>query len=350
MLIVSLLLGGLAVLLVGGELLVRGASGLALRLGLAPLLVGLTVVSLGTSSPELAVSAAAALRGQPDIALGNVVGSNVANILLVLGLASVFRPLAVARQLLRLDVPVMLAGSAGVVLLSIDGTLDRIEGALLLAALVVYLVVLVRASSKARAGIQAETVPEARAGVPVRLAQIVVGLGGLVLGAHWMVRGAVDFARVLGISELVIGLTVVAIGTSLPEVVSSAVASRRGEGDIAVGNVIGSNTFNLLFVLGAAALLAPHGMAVAPGVLRFDMPVMVAVALLAVPVLFTGRRVSRGEGALFLALYAAYLTYLVLDARQHHLLPAYGATLTLVLPLIAALLTGLAVRQWRGDR
>lgn len=350
MLIPALLLGGLAVLLAGGELLVRGASGLALRLGLAPLLVGLTVVSFGTSSPELAVSAAAAVRDQADIALGNVVGSNVANVLLVLGLAAVLRPLPVARQLLRLDVPVMVAASAGVVLLARDGTVGRTEGALLVAALCAYLAILVRASRRAQAGLVAEPGGAERRGLAVRLGQVGAGLAGLVVGAQWMVRGAVELARSLGISELVIGLTVVAIGTSLPEIVSSAVASRRGEGDIAVGNVIGSNTFNLLFVLGAAAALAPRGVAVAPGMLRFDMPVMVAVAVVAIPVLFTGRIVARWEGVMFLGLYAAYLAYLVLDAREHHLLPAYGTTLMLVLPLLGALLAGLAVRQWRRGR
>ncbi len=301
---------GLAVLLAGGELLVRGASGLALRVGLTPLVVGLTVVSLGTSSPELAVSTAAALRGQADIALGNVVGSNIANVLLVLGLAALVRPVAVPRQLLRLDGPVMLVASAAVLALALDGRIGRWEGLGLVTCVVLYTGLLVRTGRRAAA----DRGEGASGGgsLPLRVCQIVAGLAALVMGARWIVQGAVTLARFLGISELVIGLTVVAVGTSLPEVVSSAVASRRGEGDIACGNVIGSNTFNLLLVLGAAAALSPRGIAVAPGVLRLDLPVMVATALAAFAVMSTRRRVGRWEGVLFLGLYAAYLTRLVL--------------------------------------
>jgi cation:H+ antiporter len=348
-LILVLLGAGLALLLIGGELLVRSASRLALRLGLTPLVVGLTVVAVGTSSPELAVSVAAALRGEPDIALGNVIGSNIANILLVLGLAAAVRPLAVSRHLLRLDVPVMIAASAAVVLLGLDGRIDRLEGILLLVALGVYVLTLVRGAR--RVAVARPRADRQRNGVALRVGQTLAGLGALVLGAHWMVRGAITLARSLGVGELVIGLTIVAVGTSLPEIVSSAVASARGERDIAAGNVIGSNTFNLLLVLGSAAALAPAGVPVAPGVLRFDLPLMVAVAVLAVPVLFTGRLVSRWEGVLFLGLYATYVTYLVLDARQHSLLPVSGATVALlVLPLVAALLAALALRQWRRGR
>jgi cation:H+ antiporter len=349
MLIVVLVGAGLALLLVGGELLVRGASRFALQVGLTPLVVGLTVVAFATSSPELAVSVAAALRGQADIALGNVIGSNIANILLVLGLAATVRPLAVSRQLLSFDVPVMIAASAAVMLLGFDGRIGPFEGVLLLLALVAYLVVLVRNSR--RAATARPLVDRSRNHIVLYIGQVLAGLVALVLGAHWMVRGAVTLARALGVSELVIGLTVIAVGTSLPEIVSSAVASARGERDIAAGNVIGSNTFNLLFVLGAAAALAPEGISVSPGVLRFDLPVMIGVAVLVVPVLFTRWLVTRWEGGLFLALYAAYLTYLVLDAKQHSLLPAYGAMIAvLVLPFIAVLFAVLALRQWRRER
>jgi cation:H+ antiporter len=325
-----LFLGGGLLLVGGAELLVRGASRIATAFGISPLVVGLTVVAFGTSSPELAVSVGSSLSGNADVALGNVVGSNIFNILFILGLAALLAPLVVERQLVRFDLPVAVVASLAVAGLALDGELGRIDGLLLLAALAVYVARLVRNS-------RGEGQPEADAdgsptGSPVAdsagdragggsrvvdAASVLVGLGLLVLGSRWFVGAAVTTAERLGVSELVIGLTVVAAGTSLPEVVTAVLASLRGESDIAVGGVIGSNVFNLLGVLGAGALVAPSGIAVSTGALTFDLPVMIAATLVAVPILFSGWMVSRWEGALFLLWFGAYTTWLVVDATHH---------------------------------
>ncbi|NLI48068.1 MAG: calcium/sodium antiporter [Acidobacteria bacterium] len=342
---------GVVKLAIGGELLVRGASGLARRLGIPPLIVGLTVVAFGTSAPEAAVSVFAALAGQPDIAVGNVVGSNNLNILLILGLSAAIVPLLINRQLLRLDLPVMAGASVLVWALALNGTIGRWEGILLLALLTAYTVVLVTVSRRARAAAakaNEAAPPAATQPVWLLLAFVVGGLVLLVLGSRWFVDGAVAFARLVGVSELVIGLTIVALGTSLPEVASSVIAAIRHERDIAVGNIIGSNIFNLLFVLGLAATVSPAGVTVAPAAARFDIPVMVMVALVCLPIFFTGRELSRWEGWLFLGYYAAYTTYLILHSAKHQALPWFSAALLyFVLPFTGLVLIAHLVRAAR---
>jgi len=348
--IVLFVLGG--VLLVGGaELLVRGASRLALAAGITPLVVGLTVVAFGTSAPELAVTVGSAVTGQADVALGNVVGSNIFNILFVLGLAALIRPLVVSQQLVRLDVPLLIGTSVLVLGMGLDGRIGRLDGALLTAGVLTYTLVLIRMSRRERPDVIAEydqafraEPAETRFGPLINVLLLVGGLGLLVLGSHWLVTAAVDTASRLGVSELVVGLTIVAAGTSLPEVATSVLAAIRGERDIAVGNAIGSCLFNLLAVLGLGSLVAPAGIGVPAGALIFDLPIMIAVAVAALPVLFTGYTISRIEGAVFLGYYAAYTTYLVLAATDH------GATAQLalamgwfVVPLtVLTLLVGLA--------
>jgi len=350
---------GLVALVVGAELLVRGASRLALSFGISSLVVGLTVVAFGTSAPEMAVSVQSAWSGRVDIALGNVVGSNIFNVLVILGLSALLTPLVVHQQVIRQEVPVMIGVSLLLWALVLDGGISRWEGFLLAGLVMGYTVLLIRQSRRETATIQAEVSAEydeafdgqakswdSHWGVQVLL--ILAGLALLVAGAHWLVESAVGFARQLGVSELVIGLTIVAAGTSLPEVATSVMAALRGERDIAVGNVVGSNIFNILAVLGLSASVAPADLAVAPAMLSFDVPIMVAVAVACLPVFFTGARVNRGEGALFLALYAAYTLYLILHATGHEALPAYGAAMAFVLPLVAATLLVLAWRHWRA--
>jgi cation:H+ antiporter len=351
------LAAGLALLLGGAELLVRGASRLALRLGLTPLVIGLTVVAFGTSAPEMAIGVGAALRGEPDLALGNVVGSNIANVLLVLGLSALVTPMVVQRQLVRLDVPVMLAVSVAVLAMALDGMIGRIEGVLLFAAGVAYVVVLLRLARRGNddiaAAAEADVPDEETAQAPLwRHALLVLGgLGLLVLGSHWLVAGAVTVAQLLGVSELVIGLTVVAIGTSLPEIATSLMAALRGERDLAVGNIVGSNVFNLLFVLGAASAIAPDGMVVRSAALHFDLPVMTAVAAACLPIFFTGHCIQRWEGALFLGYYVAYTGYLLLDAADHDALPAFSAMMMLfVVPLTLVTLAVVMARTLRESR
>jgi len=334
---ILLFIAGLAFLLVGAELLVRGASRLAALMGISPLVIGLTVVAFGTSAPELAVSVKSALAGQPGVALGNVVGSNIFNILFILGVSAIVVPLVVSRQLIRFDVPLMVVLSCLVLALCFNGTLSRMEGAFLVVGLLVYLVVLIRMGRAPDPGdaVGAPSAQDRTAAVWVRNGLYAVGgLALLVLGSRWLVDGAVAFARHLGISEVIVGLTIVAAGTSLPEVVTSIMAAFRGERDIAVGNVVGSNIFNLMGVLGFAALLSPEGMPVPASFVRFDLPIMVAVAFACMPIFFTGGIISRREGVLLLVYYVAYTAYLILAASSHDALPALRAAMVyFVIPL-----------------
>lgn len=346
---------GLGALIAGAELLVRGASRLALLFGISPLVVGLTVVSFGTSAPELAVSVQSAWSGQVDIAIGNVVGSNIFNVLVILGLSALVVPLVVHQQLIRQEVPIMIGVSLLLWGLAIDGGIGRGEGLLLAGLLLAYIVLLIRQSRRAGAEVTAEYAEAIGDGAPgwrnhwlTQLALIVAGLALLVLGARWLVEAAVQFARHLGVSELVIGLTIVAGGTSLPEVATSVLAALRGERDIAVGNAVGSNIFNILCVLGISATVAPADLSVAAQVLAFDLPVMVGVALICLPIFFTDSQITRGNGALLLALYAAYTAYLVMHATSHGALAAYAEIMGgIVLPVVAVVLVVLAWRHWR---
>jgi cation:H+ antiporter len=346
---ILLFIVGLVFLIIGAESLVRGASRLAAALGIQPLVIGLTVVAFGTSSPELAVSVKSALSGQASLALGNVVGSNIFNVLFILGLSALIVPLIVSKQLIRLDVPIMIALSFAVLVLALDSQLSRGDGLLLVAGLIVYLWFLIRPSRRETA-LKAD---EASAALPEKPARtdwlkngafVLGGLVLLVLGSRWLVDSAVAFARHLGVSELIVGLTIVAAGTSLPEVVTSAIAALRGERDIAVGNVVGSNIFNLMGVLGITSLVAPAGIPVSSAVIGFDLPVMIAVAVACLPIFFTGGAISRTEGALLMAYYLAYTLYLILAAAEHDALPRFSAVmLYFTLPITAATLVLVAV-------
>jgi cation:H+ antiporter len=353
---------GLVALVVGAELMVRGASKLALSFGISPLVVGLTIVAFGTSAPELAVSVQSAWAGQVDIALGNVVGSNLFNVLFILGISAVIVPLVVHQQIIRQEVPIMIGASLLLWAMAADGGISRWEGFLLAGLVIAYTIFVIRQSRRETAATQAEV--EAEYGEAfddasasgwdshwsMQLVMLFAGLGLLVLGANWLVEAAVAFAKYLGVSELIIGLTIVAVGTSLPEVATSILAALRGERDIAVGNVVGSNIFNILSVLGFSASIAPGDLIVAPAMLAFDLPVMVAVALLCLPVFFSRGLITRGEGVLFLALYSAYTLYLYLQATGHAGLSGYSSAMSIVLPLLAFVLVVQAILYWRGSR
>jgi cation:H+ antiporter len=334
---------GLASLVLGGELLVRGASRLAAALGISPLVIGLTVVAFGTSAPELAVSLLAALRDQAGLAVGNVVGSNIFNVLLILGLSALITPLAVSLQLVRVEVPLMIGASVAMPLLALDGRVGRIDGALLLGSGVLYTVAAIRASRR-ESGQTAE-----RQRVPAAsVLNVAVGLALLVVGSRWLVAAATAAAAALGVSDLVIGLTVVAAGTSLPEVAASVTAAVRGERDIAVGNVVGSNLFNILVVLGGSALAAPGGVPVPAPAMRLDIPIMIAVAIACAPIFASGRRIDRWEGALFLAAYAGYVATIVFTAGPGRSPELFAPMmLGIALPLVAATLI---VMSWRVTR
>lgn len=331
---------GLAMLVLGAELLVRGASRLALSLGISPLVVGLTVVAFGTSAPEMAVSVGAALDGRTDMAIGNVVGSTIFNVLMILGSSAVITPLLVNPQIIRQEVPIMIGASALLLVFGQDGRISALDAAFLLALLIVYTVFLIIQSRSESKDIQdefkAEIEPKSQwdAHWWVQLGLILAGLGLLNLGSDWLVEAASSFARALGMSDLVIALTIVSAGTSMPELATSIMAAVRKERDIAVGNVIGSCTFNLLGCVGVAGLAASEGLGMAPALLAFDLWVVLAVSLACLPIFMTGGEIARWEGAVFLGYYVAYITYLILAAQQHDALPAFSATmLGFVVPL-----------------
>ncbi|WP_416172131.1 calcium/sodium antiporter [Actimicrobium sp. CCI2.3] len=342
-----LFIAGLVALVVGASSLVRGASKLALSFGISPLVVGLTIVAFGTSAPEMAVSTGAVLNGQTDIAIGNVVGSNIFNVLFILGISALVAPLIVHVQLIRQEVPIMIGSALLLVALGLDGTLSWWEGILLLVLMVVYTVFLIlqsrRESSANTAGFTAgftaelpPVAPQAWDGKwPAQAALIVVGLILLVLGSDWLVSASVVFAKALGVSDLVIGLTIVAAGTSMPEVATSLTAAFKGERDIAVGNVVGSCTFNILGCLGLSALASGTlGLPLAPSILTFDIWVMLAALLACLPVFLSGREIARWEGGVFLAYYVAYVAYLILASQQHDALPGLSSVmLGFVVPL-----------------
>lgn len=349
-------IAGLVLLVIGAEWLVRGASRLAAALGVSPLVIGLTVVAFGTSAPELAVSIKAALAGQAGIAVGNVVGSNIFNVLFILGISALIVPLTVSKQLIRLDVPIMIALSFSVLFFALDGSFSRTEGIIWFTGLIIYIVFLFYKSHKDQLNTPEaeEADPEVAALLgetntqawPKNLALILVGLVLLVMGSRWLVDSAVIFAKYFGVNEVVIGLTIVAAGTSLPEVVTSVIAAIRGERDIAVGNVVGSNIFNIMGVLGLASIIAPTGIPIEATTIRFDIPVMIAVAFACLPIFFTGQILNRLEGGIFFFYYLAYTTYLILVATQHPALDFFSKLMLYgILPLTVLGLLVMSIRQ-----
>jgi len=352
------LIAGLALLVAGAEALVRGAARLAARFGIPPLIIGLTVVAFGTSAPEMAVSVQSSINGQGDIAVGNALGSNIFNVLMILGLSALVIPLRVSRQLIRIDVPIMIAASLLAWLLAVDQSYGRLDGALLFAAIIAYTTFQVRSGLRAQANGETSEFeeefgakPEGRFALLGHLALLALGLALLVWGSNLLVDAAVTLARAFGLSELVIGLTIIAAGTSLPELATSVMAALKGERDIAVGNIVGSNLFNLLAVLGLAGLVSPAPIDISPNALAFDYPVMVAVAVACLPIFFTGYRINRWEGLLFFGYYLAYGTYQVLFATGASAVTLlHNALVWYALPLTTLTLLIVAARAWRQQQ
>ncbi len=324
-------IAGFLLLVVGAELVVRGGSRLAALLGIKPLIIGLTVVSIGTSMPELAVGVAAGLQGSGSLAVGNIAGTNLVNILLILGLSAFLRPLPLHLQVIKLDLPVMIIAAAALAGLAGDGILTPLEGGLMIGASIIYTILLIRISRSESPRVEEEfkdmcdggatetcglNAPAIRRkGALIRAkygAILAAGMGITVLGADWLVDGATAIARSLQVSEAVIGLSIVAIGTSSPELVTTIVATLRDERDVAIGNLLGSSIYNILLILGLTALVTPAGLAVTRNLQLFDIPLMTLVALACVPVFLTGRCISRMEGGLGVATYLVYLIWLVL--------------------------------------
>lgn len=341
---------GLILLVVGADGLVRGAARLAANLGIPTLVIGLTVVAFGTSAPELAVSIKSAYSGQAELAIANAVGSNIFNILFILGLAALISPLIVSQQLIRQDVPIMIAVSGLAVLMVLDGQIDRWEAVILVLGLLSYTAFLFYQGRKQGAdAVDGEVDELLSVDVPVwkNLLLVIGGLILLVLGARWLVEAAVELASAWGVSEAVIGLTIIALGTSLPEVMTSIVATLKGERDIAIGNVVGSNIFNILCVLGISGVVSPMPLLAGEQMAMIDIPVMLGVAVLCAPLFFTGAILSRIEGALFLVLYVIYVWFLIAFALAQDYLPTlqtgivYGLIPAVVLFVVVSLVMDL---------
>jgi cation:H+ antiporter len=319
---------GLITLVAGAELLIRGASRIAEIMRVSSLIIGLTIVAFGTSFPELSVSMQAAFAGSADISIGNVVGSNIFNILFILGISALIVPLIVSVQLIRFDVPIMIASSVILLLMGLDGVIGHIDGLILFSCIILYVTSIVKIEIKKRSDTASSKITEESKPVylelknvwltvTIQIVFIFTGLAILVLGSGWLITAAVEIGRYLGISELIIGLTVVAGGTSLPELATSVLAAIRGQRDIAVGNIVGSNIFNILCILGLTGLIAPAGVSVNPLALAFDIPFMLVVAFSCLPIIFTGQKITRWEGALFFIYYIFYIFELIRSSTGH---------------------------------
>ncbi len=349
---------GLVSLVKGADYLVSGAGKLATLAGISPLVVGLTVVSFGTSSPELAVSIKANFSEEASISVGNIIGSNICNILLILGIAATITPLRVSQKLVRLDVPIMIGVSILMLIFSLDYQIDRLNGIIFLTGGLIYTSFLLIQSRRKNAienelNEEFDVVPEDRSLKQwfVNGVWLVVGLAMVIFGSDWLVSGAKTFAQALGLSELVIGLTIVALGTSLPELATAIAASARGEGDMAVGNIIGSNIYNILIVLGVAGILAPTGVEVSNAAMNLDIPIMIAVAIACLPIFFTGNLIARWEGVIFWIYYGAYAVFLFLNSTEHETLPVFNTVmLWFVIPLTTLTLIIVTVNDWRERR
>jgi cation:H+ antiporter len=317
---VLLFLLGLLILYYGAEWLIRGASGIALEYGIRPVVVGLTIVALGTSMPEFLVNFIAALGGEHHLALGNIIGSNISNIALILGASAIVLPVAVAPQILRKEYPMMLGAMVVFYVISLDGTISRTDGIFLvscLAGFIGYLLYDAQNNATAQSMIDEMDVdddddidPSSPTDTTLRkTAFLVGGTVGLALGAHFMVDSAVDIARSLGISQIIIGLTIVAIGTSLPELAASMVGAIKSEADLSVGNILGSNLLNVLFVVGTVSIMSP--LDVEPSTLTIHFPVMLGICVMLLPIAWTRFEITRLEGGVLLATFLSYMTYIV---------------------------------------
>ena len=348
LLTIVLFIAGLAALIFGAELFLKAVDHFGLKWGVSPLIMGLTVVAFATGAPELAISLKAAMNGSADLVLGNIVGSNIANILLILGITAVIAPINITARIVRIDLPIVIAASMSLYFLARDGELSMFDGIILLLELSAYSFYTFLHIKKTRnQGAEEGEIFEYDED-PEDLAKgswfyfkniglLVIGLALIVFGSDWMVNSAVEIATVLGMSELVIGLTIVSIGTSLPEVATSLSAARKGKADIAVANVLGSNLYNIMLTLGLTLVIAPNVLDVSPQAIVLDLPFMVAVSLSCIPIFVAGFNITRSDGLIFLFYYATYLAYLVLLALNNSMTNRIEqAMLYVVLPITLA--------------
>ena len=351
---IGFILAGLAVLIVGANLLVKGASQLALALGIAPLVVGLTVVAFGTGAPELAVGIQSSLANKTGLLLGNAVGSNIYNVLFILGVCAIVTPLAVAPQIIRFDIPILIGAGLTLWLMARDTVVSRTDGAVLIAGLIVYTIFVIVQSRRETARVEKDYAAQLdEASRPDRRFWlhglfIVGGLALLTVGSDLLIRGAVAIAEAMGLAEVIVGMTVVTLGTTAPELSACLVAAWKGQRDIAVGNIVGSNLFNILAVVGVGGAVAPHGVEVGERMISFGIPVMTAVQFACLPIFFAGRAIRRWEGVLFLFFFALYLAFLVLEeSYDERVLTLKHAVLWWVAPLT---IVTIVVSVWREIR
>lgn len=318
-----LFIAGLAALLIGAEMVVRGSAKLGALLGVRPLVLGLTVVAIGTSLPELAIGIDASLQGSSSLAVGNIAGTNICNLLLILGLSALLQPLPLHLQVLKLDLPMMVAATAIMAAMAWDGALTRLDGFLLFGLAIIYTIGVLRISKRESQAVRKEfedmcdfyapTIRQSKMQRRWKYAvMLAAGIGTTIIGADLMVTGAIEIARTLGISEAIIGLTIVAVGTSSPELAIAIISTIRNDRDVAVGNVLGSSIYNILVVLGIICMVSPDGLLVGHELQLFDIPLMMGVALACVPVFIRGRCISRTEGGLGVAVYMIYLLWIIL--------------------------------------
>ncbi|MDR0782493.1 MAG: calcium/sodium antiporter [Propionibacteriaceae bacterium] len=309
---------GLVALVGGAEVVVKFGTQFARRLHISPIIIGLTVVSIGTSAPELAVGIDAMLRSQGNLVLGNIVGTNIVNLFLILGLSAAIRPIIIRRSTLKLDLPAMIGASILLWLLTLNGFLYTWTGLVLIIPGAIYMWrVVATAKTREQVVVAEDDDPPPPPGVKwglLEVALLVVGIAVIVVGADWLVSGAVAIATALGVSDTIIGLTIVAIGTSAPELATTIMATIRGKRAIAIGNLLGSSTLNLTFILGISLLFGPHAVAVDRSLITINLPIMVAVAVLCIPIFVSSKKISRWEGVLMVSSYLVYLTYLIISA------------------------------------
>ncbi|MFT7630090.1 MAG: cation:H+ antiporter [Mariniblastus sp.] len=351
---IPLLVAGLALLLVGGELIVRGASCIAAKLGMSKLLIGLTVVAFGTSAPELAICLDAVCLGKSEVALGSIVGSNIANVLLILGLTATLFPIVVHRQIVQREVPIMIAVSLLFLLLTLDGVLYPAEGVVLLMAMALFLIWQIRSETTLETSAPKPT-NQAGDRLPtgtdtaiwLSVVQVFGGAACLWFGASWMVGAASTLAIQLGVSDLVIGLTIVAVGSSAPEIVVSLLAAKRGFPEMAVGSIIGSNIANLLLVGGITTVLSP-GITIPVEAFQFDIPVMLVSSIACLPIFATGHRIDRWEGILFLGWFTVFMVLLFIKPASNQTSPSWGHLVWLfAVPIVLATCLAIVLHKYR---
>jgi len=357
MLSVISLVGGLVGLFVAGQFVVDGASTIGRHFGLTPMVVGLTIVAAGTSAPELAVVLQSVAADDTELAVGSVIGSNIANVLLVLGLAATFATIHVTSRAVRVDIPIMIGASALLLVMALDGVIERLDGIVLFTVLVCFVVWTLRSAPRLNGESADVEDPDRSPESPCQervqsigrlVPQLIFGIGGLAIAARFVVSGAEEIATSLGIPELIVGLTIVALGTSAPEIVTTLVAAWSGNRDLAVGNAVGSNIFNILLVFGLSTIVAPDGIPISTDALELDIPVLLAAALACLPFVFWDHKLDRWEGGVFVGYYFAYVVFLVLDGTGHRASDPFAfVMLAFVVPLTALTLAVAVVRHRR---